>query len=491
MNIIFEINDIVNMIKMLAVTIGTFTTGIRLINEKTDKIKKFKIVVISILITLILNIVNKISGINGIVYAVVLVSISFSLILRKNIGYSIIISVISEAINQIIFFIALSISYIVNSTIVGTKNEYIQLSIILIIILIIYILLMQIFYRVRRLKKGLAFLQERENNQYLDAIILNISVAIIFIITVIANYNQIVTEKMLAILIIFSIIMFITIQKSLQLYYKHKMLVKALEETQKELNEKKEEVKKLEKENLNFSQTSHSISHRQKSIEHKLNILLANNGNINSKDIENEIKNIRKELEIETKVELKKTGIAVIDDMLSYMQAECIKNNINFQLQISGNMYHMVNNYIDKSDLEILLADHIKDAIIAVNHVETNNKSILVRIGEIDGKYGVYFYDSGVEFTIGTLIKLGKVPVTTYKEEGGSGMGFMNSFNTLNKYKATLIIEELNQPTNDNFTKVLKFIFNEEEKFKILSYRNQEIANKNNNKELIIEKLQK
>lgn len=487
MNIIFEINDIVNMIKMLAVTIGTFTTGIRLINEKTDKIKKFKIVVISILITLILNIVNKISGINGIVYAVVLVSISFSLILRKNIGYSIIISVISEAINQIIFFIALSISYIVNSTIVGTKNEYIQLS----IILIIYILLMQIFYRVRRLKKGLAFLQERENNQYLDAIILNISVAIIFIITVIANYNQIVTEKMLAILIIFSIIMFITIQKSLQLYYKHKMLVKALEETQKDLNEKKEEVKKLEEENLNFSQTSHSISHRQKSIEHKLNILLANNGNINSKDIENEIKNIRKELEIETKVELKKTGIAVIDDMLSYMQAECIKNNINFQLQISGNMYHMVNNYIDKSDLEILLADHIKDAIIAVNHVETNNKSILVRIGEIDGKYGVYFYDSGVEFTIGTLIKLGKVPVTTYKEEGGSGMGFMNSFNTLNKYKATLIIEELNKPTNDNFTKVLKFIFNEEEKFKILSYRNQEIANKNNNKELIIEKLQK
>lgn len=487
MNIIFEINDIVEMIKMLAITIGTFVTATKIINEKTDKIKKLKIALISILITLILNIVNKISGINGIVYAIVLISSSFSVILRKNIGYSIIISVISEAINQVIFFIALTISYLVNSTIVGTENEYIQLS----IILIIYILLIQIFFRVKRLKRGLTFLQERENNQYLDAIILNISIAIIFIIAVIANYNQIVTEKMLAILIIFSILMFITIQKSLQLYYKHKMLVKALEETQRELKDKKEEVKKLEEENLNFSQTSHSISHRQKSIEHKLNILLANNGNINSKDIENEIKNIRKELEIETKVELKKTGIAVIDDMLSYMQAECIKNNINFQLQITGNIHYMVNNYIDKSDLEILLADHVKDAIIAVNHVKTKNKSILVRIGKIDGIYGVYFYDSGVEFTIDTLIKLGKVPVTTYKGEGGSGMGFMNSFNTLNKYKATLIIEELNKPTKDNFTKVLKFIFNEEEKFKILSYRNQEIANKNNNKELIIEKLQK
>lgn len=346
-------------------------------------------------------------------------------------------------------------------------------------------------WKTKRIKNGIVFLKNRQNDEYLNLLLLIISSIILFLVVIIQNYQKGVTSKFGMVLIIFSILMFITIQKSLQLYYKHKMLVKALEETQKELNEKKEEVKKLEKENLNFSQTSHSISHRQKSIEHKLNILLANNGNINSKDIENEIKNIRKELEIETKVELKKTGIAVIDDMLSYMQAECIKNNINFQLQISGNMYHMVNNYIDKSDLEILLADHIKDAIIAVNHVETNNKSILVRIGEIDGKYGVYFYDSGVEFTIGTLIKLGKVPVTTYKEEGGSGMGFMNSFNTLNKYKATLIIEELNQPTNDNFTKVLKFIFNEEEKFKILSYRNQEIANKNNNKELIIEKLQK
>ena len=269
------------------------------------------------------------------------------------------------------------------------------------------------------------------------------------------------------------------------------MLVKALEETQRELKDKKEEVKKLEEENLNFSETSHSIAHRQKSIEHKLNMLLANNENLNSKDIENEINNIRKELESETKIELKKTGIAIIDDMLSYMQAECIKNNINFQLQITGNIHYMVNNYIDKSDLEILLADHVKDAIIAVNHVKTKNKSILVRIGKIDGIYGVYFYDSGVEFTIDTLIKLGKVPVTTYKGEGGSGMGFMNSFNTLNKYKATLIIEELNKPTNDNFTKVLKFIFNKEENFKIISYRNKEIANKDNNKELIIEKLQK
>ncbi len=480
---------ILSVIKMFFTFMVVFYTNNKILGIKEDrKIKKLTLVVISLIISLLYYYIDKfnIIEISNFMYTIIVIPLIYSIINRFNLPYIAIISSISLAINKILIYVASTLIYF-PSRFMNLSNEYVIFTLIMIINIIFLVML----WKTKRIKNGIVFLKNRQNDEYLNLLLLIISSIILFLVVIIQNYQKGVTSKFGMVLIIFSILMFITIQKSLQLYYKHKMLVKALEETQKELNEKKEEVKKLEKENLNFSQTSHSISHRQKSIEHKLNILLANNGNINSKDIENEIKNIRKELEIETKVELKKTGIAVIDDMLSYMQAECIKNNINFQLQISGNMYHMVNNYIDKSDLEILLADHIKDAIIAVNHVETNNKSILVRIGEIDGKYGVYFYDSGVEFTIGTLIKLGKVPVTTYKEEGGSGMGFMNSFNTLNKYKATLIIEELNQPTNDNFTKVLKFIFNEEEKFKILSYRNQEIANKNNNKELIIEKLQK
>lgn len=476
-------------IKTFFVCLFIFYTDYKLLGmKKVNKSQSIFLILTASIIALAYKYISNGSTmeINNFILILLGCSIISLYVFKVNFIYSILVNIIALAINQILLFLATMISYF-PSRILNIYNDYVSMTIILTIQWLLVILL----WKIKRINKGIVFIKTYKDNEFLNLILIYISISILFLIILVSNYKQKITSKFGVVLIIFSIIMFITIQKSLQLYYKHKMLVKALEETQKELNEKKEEVKKLEKENLNFSQTSHSISHRQKSIEHKLNILLANNGNINSKDIENEIKNIRKELEIETKVELKKTGIAVIDDMLSYMQAECIKKNINFQLQISGNMYHMVNNYIDKSDLEILLADHIKDAIIAVNHVETNNKSILVRIGEIDGKYGVYFYDSGVEFTIGTLIKLGKVPVTTYKEEGGSGMGFMNSFNTLNKYKATLIIEELNQPTNDNFTKVLKFIFNEEEKFKILSYRNQEIANKNNNKELIIEKLQK
>lgn len=124
-----------------------------------------------------------------------------------------------------------------------------------------------------------------------------------------------------------------------------------------------------------------------------------------------------------------------------------------------------------------MLADHIKDAIIAINHTDNINRSILVRLGEIDGIYSLYIYDSGVEFEKETLSKLGKKPITTHADEGGTGMGFMNTFDTLNKYKASLVINELSEPNKDNYTKVLIFKFDKKNEFKIDSYRKQKEKN--------------
>ena len=108
-------------------------------------------------------------------------------------------------------------------------------------------------------------------------LILNISVIIIFSFIVLTNYNESFTSALGFGFIIFSIMMFITIQKSLQLYYKQRLLVQDLEETKKELEDKKKEIKQLEQENLNFSKTSHSIAHKQKALEYKLNELALKN----------------------------------------------------------------------------------------------------------------------------------------------------------------------------------------------------------------------
>lgn len=272
------------------------------------------------------------------------------------------------------------------------------------------------------------------------------------------------------------------------MYYKHKMLVKELEETKEELERTKTDRDKLEKENLEFSKTSHSIAHKQKSLEHKLNKLMQNNEIANEIEIRDRINEISKEYSQNiVQVELPKTGITEIDDMLDVMKSECVDNKIDFQVQLNGNIYQMINNYVTKDELEILLADHIKDAIIAIKHSDNINRSIFVSLGLIDKCYSLYIYDTGIEFEIGTLINLGTKPITTHKDDGGTGMGFLNTFDTLKKHKSSMIINEIGKPSKDNYTKVIIIKFDGENKFKLKSYRKEEIRKKDIKNNLIIE----
>ena len=173
--------------------------------------------------------------------------------------------------------------------------------------------------------------------------------------------------------------------------------------------------------------------------------------------------------------------------MLKYMQSECTKNKIDFDLKINGNIHHMTNKYVEKETLEILLADLVKNAIIAINYSKNINKSILVKLGIIDGIYSIYVYDSGIEFEINTLINLGKKPSTTHADSGGTGMGFMNTFDSLNKYNASIQINEIGKESKDNYTKYIAIKFDNKHELKINSYRKEEIEKLNNNKDIILE----
>lgn len=64
----------------------------------------------------------------------------------------------------------------------------------------------------------------------------------------------------------------------------------------------------------------------------------------------------------------------------------------------------------------------------------------------------------------------------------------MNTFNTLQKRKASLIIDEYGKPCNNNFTKVIKILFDGKQEYKVSSYRWKEIQEKNKDNELIVEK---
>ena len=155
-----------------------------------------------------------------------------------------------------------------------------------------------------------------------------------------------------------------------------------LENTKKELAEKTKEIENLEAENIAISKKAHTLDHKQKSLAKKIDEMIMNTEISKEEvaEVKERLNKIGQDLYKEKiAVELSKTEIPEIDDMLSYMQSECRANKIDFELQIKGNIHYMTNNLITIEDLETLLADHIKNAIIAINH--TDNVNIKLRGG--------------------------------------------------------------------------------------------------------------
>lgn len=482
-----DIKNVEDIIKIFYIIVFTHYMNFKLINKKLEiNVKNILIIVLSIFVNIIIyKIMRNALGLSfSIIFIILLISISFKKISKYRFPYSLLVTVISLTINYIIFSLSVIVAFI-PIILLNIQNTYIGLIFILIINLIFTVS----FYKIKRFKKGFIFLQKNVLNEYVDILILNISVVVLFCTIILSNYDKMIGRKAYISLIILSIIMFITIQKSLQLYYKQKLQEREVADIKEEIKSKDREIKELEKENLKLNKINHSLSHKIKSIEYELDQTVIKADTQKEKDLKNKVENLSKEMQSGiVPVELSKTNIAEIDSMLEYMQSECIKNKIDFQLQVSGNIHHMVNTYIQKENMEILLADLIKNAIIAINHSENINKSILVKLGIIEGVYSLYIYDSGIEFEIETLINLGNKPSTTHKNDGGTGMGFMNTFDTLRKYKASIVVCEYGKPSEERFTKLIKIIFDKKNEYKISSYRNEEIREKDFEKRIKISK---
>lgn len=466
-NINFEnIEMTIYVIKNIFAIICSYFIFFKVIGRKNEK-NILLVIVSSIAIAILVAYVKyNIGTFIGMVVMIILFSILCSISSKCGMGYTIVIAIMSLSINYVIFVVAITIVFLINVK-SSIQNDFINLSFMMLIDLI----LLKGLFSIKRFKYGITFLNK--NNQYIDLILLNICVSILFSSIIFSNMNIEISKELFVEFIISIIVMCITIQKSLQLYYKQKMLIKELDETKEDLARAENKIKILEKENIEESKKRYTIIHKQKSIEYKLEEMLTKTEMSTEEvaEVRERLEKLNKEVYTEKEVmELDKTGINSIDDMLKYMQSECVKNKIDFTLQIKGNIHYMVHNLVKEEELETLLADHIKDAIIAINHTDNANRSILVRLGNIDDIYSLYIYDSGVEFKPEVLESLGKKPCTTYASEGGTGMGFMNTFDTVRKHKASLIIEEIGKPVKDNYTKVIIIKFDKKNEFRVKSY---------------------
>lgn len=480
------------IIKNFYINIINIIIYLKLMDIKKINIKEIiKIVLISALISFVYVEINRnLWPILAIIVQFCLQIIALRLMADTKQNSIVTKNLISNAIAYIGFVIAAVLTYPILHYI--NDNTFINL----ILMMIIETLLIFGFFKIKRFKRGFAFVKSKIDNDYIDIAMINISALVILAYSLFDNYYGDVTKQILFTFIAVGIIMIIMIQKTLTLYYKQKLLKQNIESYKEEIKEKDEKIKELSDEKFKISKLNHEFYNRQRALELKVEEFI-NNANMEASgelSIIDQIKNMTdeystKQQEINNVSSLPKTGITEIDDMFAYMQSECNKNKIEFILKINGNIYHLINNIIAKNRLVTLIGDHLRDAIIAINNSSNTYRSIMAILGMKDNTYEFRVYDTGIEFEIETLLKLGLEPATTHKDQGGTGIGFITTFETLKETKASLVIEE-NHPENDkDYTKCVSIKFDGKNEYKIISYRADKIKAEAKDNRIIIKKL--
>lgn len=480
------------IIKNFYINIINIIIYLKLMDIKKINIKEIiKIVLISALISFVYVEINRnLWPILAIIVQFCLQIIALRLMADTKQNSIVTKNLISNAIAYIGFVIAAVLTYPILHYI--NDNTFINL----ILMMIIETLLIFGFFKIKRFKRGFAFVKSKIDNDYIDIAMINIGALVILAYSLFDNYYGDVTKQILFTFIVVGIIMIIMIQKTLTLYYKQKLLKQNIESYKEEIKEKDEKIKELSDEKFKISKLNHEFYNRQRALELKVEEFI-NNANMEASgelSIIDQIKNMTdeystKQQEINNVSSLPKTGITEIDDMFAYMQSECNKNKIEFILKINGNIYHLINNIIAKNRLVTLIGDHLRDAIIAINNSSNTYRSIMAILGMKDNTYEFSVYDTGIEFEIETLLKLGLEPATTHKDQGGTGIGFITTFETLKETKASLVIEE-NHPENDkDYTKCVSIKFDGKNEYKIISYRADKIKAEAKDNRIIIKKL--
>ncbi len=407
------------------------------------------------------------------------------LISKSTLQVSLPISIISIGISYCIRAISVFLTGIIG-IIINVDNTNIIIGIIL---ALLHVSLTLLFLKIKRVKKGLSFFVDKNN--------LGVGLFIsgfIIIFACIGTNETYISDQILSILIVGTVIssigLFLWIRKSITEHYRKRLQVKAEEHYHSTLAEKDEYIEQLNNSNAYLSKVVHRDNHLMSSLKYSIQQYKNCTDETEKQKILDEIltlTNEREDLLIKeqkaNKV-LQATGSAVIDGALGNMYIKAVAHNIDFSLIVNDEIHYLINNIISQTDLETLLCDHIKDAIIAIDSSNITSGKILVTIGMVENIYEISIKDNGVDFDIDTLSKLGLERVTTHKNTGGSGIGFMTTFETLNKTGTSLIITEYENKVP--FSKSITFRFDGMNSFVIKSYRSDLLKADINRDDIII-----
>lgn len=171
---------------------------------------------------------------------------------------------------------------------------------------------------------------------------------------------------------------------------------------------------------------------------------------------------------------LPKTGFDSINATISFMHSEASKADIPFQVVLYDNLKTTIPNEITEDDFNHILSDLLINAINACKDIASG--SIHIYLGKTEEISIIKICNTESIFHLETLKNLGLARHTTHADTGGSGIGLMDIWKIKEKYKATLLIDEITTASSSETYTCMNILFNHKNHYMIQSDRYKELA---------------
>jgi len=357
-----------------------------------------------------------------------------------------------------------------------------------VVITVLQLIIPYFIFKIRRFRKGFPFLFGSH------AVIIALTAAgitLILVSFVIAPRDMSGNSSylMLAVfgVIIIGIGIIIWVRRGIKAFYRKKMKERSVELLEKELAQKEDEIQRLTIQSAAIRIADHKVMHRLTVMErsvaalveivqkHDLSAKVSEELSIVADDIMRLSQEHKKEIE-QTKVRkpLPTTKVKMIDDMFGYYSKLFVDNDIEFNIKVNGSILYMIEQIVSQSKLETMIGDHLENAQIAINAGNNSFRSIFVVLGLVENCYELSVIDSGIPFELDTLTGLGTGYITTHSDNGGSGIGFMTTFEAVRECGASVIISEKKTKEAD-FSKSVTVRFDGRNEYIVQTYRAGEL----------------
>lgn len=375
-------------------------------------------------------------------------------------------TIISYGISYVLFTISVIIIGFTFNYYVFINTEYNHV-LLQILVAVMQLMITPPLFLSKRLKKGMPFL----TNKLYTTPFMIISIFLLFTALLISNNSYSNDWHIFPFLLIFLLAVFIYLswKNNITRTYIERLREKDTAQLNASLSERESYIKALEEENRALSKIIHNDNKLIPAMMLAVKTFIRDSSSLvpSTEQTGNRLLKDLEQLSMHRKVILDRqdtrcgsippTGISSVDNIIKYMEHKAYEMDIHFDVTFSLDLNPLIQKEISEADLNTLLADLLENAMIAAKYGD--RRHVLLNIHMLEDFYTVNIFDSGIPFSKEVLVDLGLKKHTTHKAEGGSGIGLTTLYGLLQKYGASLSIEEF-APDSGLYTKKISVIFN-------------------------------